>query len=59
VLGDPTLVSGYLALIDTYVRMGQKDLAMQVVTSGLLALPGSPELTDRLARLHTKEQPVE
>ena len=41
----------YLALVDMYVRLGHADLALQVVKSGLRALPGSPELLDRLARL--------
>jgi hypothetical protein len=51
VLGDPALVSSYLALVDAYLRLGQPDLALQVVTSGLRALPGSPELASRLAQL--------
>jgi hypothetical protein len=38
-----------IALIDT--PPGATDLALQVVTSGLRALPGSPELADRMARL--------
>jgi VWFA-related protein len=51
VLADPALVPSYLALVDAYVRLGHPDLAMQVVKSGLRALPGSLELLDRLARL--------
>ena len=51
ILSDPALVSSYLALVDAYLRLGQPDLALQVVTSGLHALPGSPELTNRLAQL--------
>jgi VWFA-related protein len=51
VLGDPALVPSYLALVDAYVRLGHLDLALQVVKSGLRALPSSPELLDRLARL--------
>lgn len=51
VFSDATLVSAYLALVDTYVRLGHADLAVQVVRSGLRALPNSPELLDRLARL--------
>jgi hypothetical protein len=50
VFGDATLVPSYLALVDTYVRLGHVDLAVQVVRSGLRALPNSPELLDRLAR---------
>ncbi len=51
ILSDPALVSSYLALIDAYLRLGQPDLALQVVTSGLRALPGSPELADRMTQL--------
>jgi len=51
VLGDAAQVPPYLALVDAYVRLGHPDLALQVVKSGLHALPGSPELLDRLARL--------
>ncbi|MBI3493833.1 MAG: VWA domain-containing protein, partial [Acidobacteria bacterium] len=51
ILGDPTLVPSYLALIDSYVRLGHPELALQVVKAGLLELPRSPEFLDRLARL--------
>ena len=51
ILGDPALVSSYLALVDAYLRLGQPDLALQVVRGGLRALPGSPELANRLAQL--------
>jgi VWFA-related protein len=51
VLGDAAQVPPYLALVDAYVRLGHPDLALQVVKSGLRALPSSPELLDRLARL--------
>jgi tetratricopeptide (TPR) repeat protein len=51
ILGDPALVSSYLALVDAYLRLGQPDLALQVVTSGLRVLPGSPELANRLGQL--------
>lgn len=54
VLADTSLVPGYLALVDAYLRLGQPDLALQVVRSGLAALPGSPELLDRLARLERR-----
>jgi VWFA-related protein len=50
-VSDPTHVPSYLALVDGYVKLGQPDLALQVVRSGLRALPDSPELLDRLARL--------
>jgi len=51
ILTDSSLVSAYLALVEAYVRLGQPDLARQVVKNGLRALPNSPELLDRLARL--------
>jgi VWFA-related protein len=51
IIGDPAFVPAYLALVETYVRLGHPDLALQVVRSGLQALPSSPELLDRLARL--------
>jgi tetratricopeptide (TPR) repeat protein len=48
---DPTLVSAHLALADTYVRLSQPSLAIQALRAGLNALPDSPELLDRLARI--------
>jgi VWFA-related protein len=51
---DPSLVASYLALIDTYMRLGHSELARQVTTSGLRAVPGSPELMEWLARLNEK-----
>ena len=54
ILKDPALVSSYLALVDAYLRLGQPDLALQVVTSGLRALPGSPELASRMAQLQRR-----
>jgi VWFA-related protein len=51
ILADPKLVSAYLALIDTYVRLSQPDLARQVAESGAKTLPQSAELRDRLQRL--------
>ncbi|HEY3158045.1 MAG TPA: hypothetical protein VGJ78_03715, partial [Vicinamibacterales bacterium] len=51
IVGDPTLVPSYLALIDSYVRLGHPELALQVVKSGLRELPNSPELLDRRARI--------
>jgi VWFA-related protein len=48
---DATLVSAYLALADAYVQLGQRALAIQAVRAGLTALPASPELIDKLARL--------
>jgi len=54
VLVDGSLVPSYLALVDAYLRLGQRDLALQVVKSGLTAMPSSPELLDRLARLEDR-----
>lgn len=51
IVADPTLVPSYLALIDSYMRLGHPELAVQVVRTGLRELPHSPELLDRLARL--------
>ena len=53
-LADPTLVPVHLALVDAYLRLGQPELALQVVRSGLQALPDSRELRDRLARLERR-----
>jgi VWFA-related protein len=50
-LGDATLVPSYLALVDAYLRLGQPELARQVIDSGLRVMPASPELLDRLTRL--------
>jgi hypothetical protein len=51
---DPTLVSAHLALADIYERLSQPALAAQALRAGLTALPQSPELLDRLARLSRK-----
>ena len=51
VLGDTGLVPSYLALAEAYLRLGEHDLALQVVKSGLRVLPSSPELRERLATL--------
>jgi VWFA-related protein len=51
---DPAMVPGYLALIDGYLRLGRPDLALQVARSGSAAVPASPELRDRLARLERR-----
>lgn len=55
VFEDPTLVPAYLALIDAYERLGHRDLALQVVRSGLRRMPGSPELLNRLAQLESEK----
>jgi hypothetical protein len=48
---SPTLVPVHLALADMYVRLSQPGLAIQALHAGLQALPQSPELLERLARL--------
>ena len=48
---DPQLVPAHLALADAFVRLSRPALAAQVLRAGLTALPGSPELLDRLLRL--------
>jgi hypothetical protein len=51
---DPTFVPAHLALADLFTRLSQPALALQAVRAGLAALPDSPELTDRLARLERR-----
>ncbi|MGH9329060.1 MAG: tetratricopeptide repeat protein, partial [Vicinamibacterales bacterium] len=48
---DPTLVPAHLAIADAYVRAAEPALAIQALKAGLRALPGSPELRERLAAL--------
>jgi tetratricopeptide (TPR) repeat protein len=48
---DPKLVSAHIALADAYLRLSQPALAAQALRAGLAALPDSPELRERLARL--------
>ncbi len=54
IMADRTLVPAYLAAIDTYVRMNEPALALQVARSGVTALPESLELRDRLLRLERR-----
>jgi VWFA-related protein len=51
---DPALVSAHLALADAYVRLAQPALAVQALHAGLVALPQSVELLDRLARIEQR-----
>jgi tetratricopeptide (TPR) repeat protein len=46
---DPSLVSAYLALAETYVALAHPELAVQVLQEGLRHVPGSPELTMKLS----------
>ena len=48
---DAGLVPAHLALAEAYVRLSEPALAVQALQTGLTALPDSPELRDRLARL--------
>jgi tetratricopeptide (TPR) repeat protein len=52
---DPTMVRVHLAIADAYVGLSQRALAIQALRAGLAALPGSPELLDKLARV--EQQP--
>lgn len=51
---DPALLPAHLALADAFVRLGEPGLARQAIRAGLSALPQSPELIDRLARLERR-----
>jgi hypothetical protein len=51
---DPTLVSAHIALADAYMRLSEPALALQALRAGLAALPDSPELRERLARLEKR-----
>ena len=51
---DPTLVPAHLALAETFVRLSEPALAVQALRFGLSAVPNSPELLDRLARLERR-----
>ena len=53
---SPTLVPAHLALVDIYTELSQPALAVQAVRAGLAALPQSPELLDRLARLESTQK---
>jgi VWFA-related protein len=48
---EPSLVPAHLALADTYLRLGQRALAVQAIEAGLRGLPDSPELKQKLAAL--------
>jgi VWFA-related protein len=51
---DPTLVPAHLAIAEAYVRAAEPELAIQALKAGLRALPGSPELRERLAALESR-----
>ena len=52
----PTLTPAHLALVDLYMQLSQPALALQAARAGLTALPRSPELLDRLARLEASRR---
>jgi len=54
VLHDPTMISAYLALAQTYVRLAHPELATQVLNDGLRANPASIELKAKLAEVGRK-----
>ncbi len=51
---DRTLVSAYLALADTYVKLSHPELAAQALNEGLRANPESPELRNRLDEIERR-----
>jgi VWFA-related protein len=51
---DQAFVPAHLALADLFTRIAQPELALQAVRAGLVALPQSPELLDRLSRLERR-----
>ena len=51
VAAQPSMVPAYLALIQTYERLGHPGLALQVARAGTSALPSSLELRERLEQL--------
>jgi tetratricopeptide (TPR) repeat protein len=48
---DPKLLPAHLALAEAYIRISEPALAAQALRAGLAALPDSPELQARLAKL--------
>lgn len=54
VLHDPRLISAYLALADTYTRLGHPELAGQTLKEGVRLNPASLELQARLAEVDRK-----
>jgi VWFA-related protein len=51
---DPTMTSAYLALADTYVRLSHRELAIQILKSGLATMPKSLELQGKLDALERR-----
>jgi VWFA-related protein len=52
---DPTLLPAHLAIADAYVRASEPALAIQALRTGLNALPGSPELREKLSALERRQ----
>ena len=55
VYADPTLLPAHLAIADAYVRASEPALAIQALRTGLNALPGSPELREKLSALERRQ----
>ena len=51
---DPALISAYLALAETYVRLAHPELAAQALKEGLRANPASIELRARLEKIERR-----
>jgi VWFA-related protein len=48
---DPSLVPAHLAIADAYMRLSERDLAVQALRAGLSAQPGSVELKTKLNQI--------
>jgi hypothetical protein len=48
---DPSLVPAHLAIADAYIRLSQRDLAVQALRAGLSAQPESVELKTKLNQI--------
>ena len=51
---DPKMTSAYLALADTYIRLSHRELAIQILKSGLIAMPKSLELQGKIDSLERR-----
>jgi tetratricopeptide (TPR) repeat protein len=48
---DARMVPVHIALADAYLKRSQRAMALEAVRAGLAAVPGSPELLDKLAQV--------
>jgi hypothetical protein len=53
-VASPTLIPAYLALADAYLGQSQRDLALQVLRTGLAVLPKSVELQSKIAEIERR-----